>query len=258
MGSQLLWRAVTSTTFCKVVCVLPTKRQSMQRKMLWRLTLVCALMSTVAPLAAAQITFESDVVGTKPNTGWQSSQSSDVTFRVRDELLGGACAATNLSSGCELHVYNWGVTGHALSGGYGDIRYSLDMIFNGAVNQVSFMFGGDDRILYAASGPFNADLTLFDDAVQVAQVTQAANGNDEIDQTIGYSGLSFNRANFRYFASAATSETIDNLTYTLVGNGDGGNDGGGDPVVTPEPGSMVLLATGLVGLVGIRRRRRSN
>jgi len=230
----------------------------MHRKRLWQFSFASALLIALAPLAAAQINFEPDGVGTKPNTGWQSSQSSDVTFRVHDELTGGACAASNLSSGCELHVYNWGVTGHAVSGGYGDIRYSLDMIFNGAVNQVSFMFGGDDRILYLASGSFNAVLTLFNDAVQVAQVTQAANGNDEIDQTMSYSGLSFNRANFRYFASAATSETIDNLAYTLVGNGDGGNDGGGDPVVTPEPGSMVLLATGLAGLVGIRRRRRVN
>lgn len=226
----------------------------MQRKRLLMLTLAGALVSAVAPLARAQVTFEPDAVGEKPNTGWQSSQSSDVTYRVFDSIRGDVCDAANGSFGCDLHIYDWGVTGHALSGGYGDIRYSLDMIFSGAANQISFMFGGDDRILYMASGPFNAVLTLFSDAVQVAQVTMAANGNDEIDQLMSYSGLSFNRANFRYFASAATSETIDNLTYTLVPPSGGG--GGGDPVVTPEPGSMVLLATGLAGLVGIGRRRR--
>jgi hypothetical protein len=227
----------------------------MHRKTCWQLTLACAMLTAIAPLAAAQITFEGDQVGEKPNTGWQSSQSTDVTFRVRDNLLGGACAPTNLSSGCVLHIYDWDGS-HALSGGYGNDRYSLDMLFNGAVNQVSFMFGGDDRILYQTGAHFNAVLTLFNDAVQVAQVTVAANGNDAIDQTIAYSGLSFNRANFWYFASAATSETIDNLTYTLapvVGPGDDG-----DPVVTPEPGSMVLLATGLLGVIGIGRRRGRN
>lgn len=225
----------------------------MPSKSFWKLALVCALLSGFATSAAAQITFEPDAVGAKPTTGWQSSQSSDVTFRVYDSVLGGTCDhATNFS--CDLQVYEWGATHHALSTVWGNTRYSMEMVFNSAVNQISFMFGGDDRILYQAAGPFNGVLTLFNDAVQLTQISMVVNGNDEIDQTMSYAGSSFNRAIFSYNANGATSETIDNLTYTLAPVDNGGGDGG--PVVTPEPGSMALLATGLLGLAGIGRRQK--
>jgi hypothetical protein len=40
-----------------------------------------------------------------------------------------------------------------------------------------------------------------------------------------------------------------------VGTGGGGGDGG--PITqTPEPGTLLLLGTGMAGIAGMRRRRR--
>lgn len=41
---------------------------------------------------------------------------------------------------------------------------------------------------------------------------------------------------------------------SVYGQGDGSGSGGGDPI--PEPGTMLLLGTGLLGLAGVGRRSR--
>lgn len=46
---------------------------------------------------------------------------------------------------------------------------------------------------------------------------------------------------------------LDVATYTITVT----SGGGGAPSPVPEPGTLILLGSGLVGLVGLKRRRRS-
>lgn len=194
-----------------------------------------AVFLLAAPALHAQyaVNFEADVPGAVAN-GFQSVQSNKVSF-----------AATG---GGSLSLANFGVQGDGQSlGAFGDFgNIGVEMTFSEYMSALSFAYGNDDPG-WLTPGCACAVLTLYDGASLVAQVTGNVNGDDIMNQTIGYAGLSFNRAVFQYQPDVQTTgliEIIDNLEFRAA-------------TVVPEPTTYALVGLGMLALGGVARRRRN-
>ena len=173
------------------------------------------------------IDFESDPLGSVPN-GWTSVDSALVHFTDSN-------GADNL-----LADYGHQSFGQAL-GTLDDWDDSwLIMDFDVPVLELSLWFGNDDPVF---SNPGDmAVLTAFSGAVQVGQTTVVMNRNDDMDQTIGISGVTFDSATFYYAVdpNVGLIEIVDNINFTPI----------------PEPTTMLMLGGLSAGLAGARKLRR--
>ena len=196
------------------------------------LAAVVGLFGAQAAQAQYAVNFNSDALGNKAN-GFQSAQSNKVSF-----------SATGAG---QLFIYNGPETnssnGLAANPDAGDV--GIMMTFTEFMQSVSFDFGNDDPRWTTAAG--KANLTLYNGAVQVGFVSMFVNANDLMDQTMSYSGASFDHALFQYapdIQSSGLAEVMDNLQFA--------------PATTvPEPSTYVLMAAGLAGLGVLSRRRKA-
>lgn len=188
-----------------------------------------ALLWGVVPAAAQTTTidFESDTRGTRPN-GFFSTQSPVVSFSD--------------SMGADLLIENFSESnltqGLAVGGGDGS---ALVLNFSTIVNALSLAFGNDD--IFKGD---TATLKVYRDDVQVGIVNLLVNSNDIADETIGISGVSFNKAVFAYTQDGENSingEIVDNIVFTE-----------GDAAV-PEPSAAWLFLPVLTAFTLFRKRR---
>ena len=155
------------------------------------------IASPVAAIGPFTIDFESDTTGSKPN-GWQSVDSTLVSFTDSD------------GAGLDIADYGHQSDGKALAVKSDDPSY-LIMEFSVPMTSISLDFGNDDP---GWSEPGDeAVLTLYYGASQVDQVSVVMNRNDDMDQSISFSGEVFDKATFYYDATiqGGLIEIIDNI-----------------------------------------------
>ena len=196
------------------------------------LVALVVLMAAVTPASAITINFESDAPGSKPN-GWTSNDSALVHF------------TDSVGEALDVEDYAW--QGDGLSLGVMDDWDDSELIMDFDVNMdsISLDYGNDDPG-WANQGD-QAVLKLFLGGNQVGQVSQVMNLDDIMNQTISFSGASFDQATFKFAVTSGRGliEIVDHIVL---------NEGG--PTTIPEPTSLALLGLGLLGFVRRSRRQK--
>jgi hypothetical protein len=183
------------------------------------LPLLVAVWATIA--SAVTITFTDETTGAKAN-GFTPLETPLVHFTD--------------SMGADLSVTEFGVQSHgnALRVG-GDDASALIIDFDIPVNSITAAFGNDDPIFTTPTD--EVVLRVFNNLVPAGESHVEMNRNDEMDQTIAFSGATFDRATIQYAQAGGSPainliEILDDITVEWCGDGTTGVgeqcDSGGD------------------------------
>ena len=207
---------------------------TLRRSVRSKLPIIAAFLVALAAPAIAQaqtftIDFESDAPGAVPN-GFMSVDSAVVSFTD--------------SSGADLQVIDATpqTNGQGLTVFPDDPSY-LIIDFLVPMQAITLSFGNDDP---AFSSPGDeAELRIFNGVTLVTSVRVVMNRNDIMDQTIGFSGAPFDRAEFFYdVSSAGLIEAVDDIVLTPAAPA---------PTLPQWAALMMLLLLVAAGFLAMRR-----
>ncbi len=146
---------------------------------------------------------------------------------------------------------------------------NVEMTFSSDITSLSFYYGGDAGSL-RGSGVTRVTLKLYNNGIEIREITQVPNFNNRMDQRIGISGPSFDAAVFAFTGDNGIRTTVgDEVIDDIVINGGGGGGGGGggfgeqsdgttrDPTLTRKQKAKLDLRNAERQLRKAKRSRRS-
>jgi hypothetical protein len=180
--------------------------------------------------------------------------NSSVDFSNTGGTLSGSSSGLSLG-GSELFAVNGLNGGGLVTGDLGSVSFSTGALTSGSIQQGGFFAAGGSFVVTSNGSNGIPSGTLFNGSFSgpvTWTMTTLANGTHNYTLSGALSGMWYN------------GQAVDGATVQLtINTGKGFFNGStkissGDTNMTsavPEPGSLVLFGTGLVGLAGVLRRK---